>query len=97
MLVPVGLVCQYQVSPACAVPAKLIVTPGLEHCGEFDVGFAGSSAIITVVAFKLTMPFRVTSSITHLVPLLLTPVKYKRKVTVVIFVKLNGDNKTVAD
>ena len=42
---PVALVCQYHVSPAGGVPTRVIVTPGLEHCGELLVGFAGFAGV----------------------------------------------------
>ncbi len=41
VLVPVAVVCQFQVSFAAGVPLRVKVTPKLEHCGESLVGFAG--------------------------------------------------------
>ena len=85
-----ALDCQYQVSPAGAAPVKFMVTPGLAHCGEFDVGLAGSAG-----TEPFTVPVMVTSSFVHLVPLLAALVKYKRKVTVPILVKFATGNVIV--
>jgi hypothetical protein len=41
VLVPVAVVCQYQVIPAGGVPLLVRVTPTSEHCGELDVGLPG--------------------------------------------------------
>ena len=50
MLVPVGVVCQYQVTPAGGVPLLVNITPASAHCGELDVGFPGfAGAGFTVI------------------------------------------------
>ena len=53
VVVPVAAVCQYQVSPAGGVPARVSVTPGLIHCGELLVGFPGSAGGEVTVASTL--------------------------------------------
>ena len=55
MLVPAAVVCQYHVSPIGAEPVKFIVTPGVAHCGEFDVGLAGSEGVVIGPGTGLTM------------------------------------------
>jgi hypothetical protein len=56
VLVSVALVCQYHVSPTGGVPVAVIVTPGLAHCGEFEVGLAGSAGCAATVCDIITIP-----------------------------------------
>ena len=56
MLVPVGVVCHYHVSPAGGVPLLVSVTPASVHCGEFDVGLPGSAGNGFTVIAKLPAP-----------------------------------------
>jgi hypothetical protein len=73
-----------------------MVTPVVEHCGEFDIGLAGSSGARITTGFIITIPFNVTSSLIHLVPPPLALIKYIRKVTAPTLVKLSGESKAVA-
>jgi hypothetical protein len=56
VLVPVGVVCQYHVSPAGGVPLLVNVTPASAHCGELDVGFTGSAGNGLTTTAKLPTP-----------------------------------------
>ena len=56
VLVPVGVVCQYQVIPAAGVPFLVNVTPTSEHCGELDVGLPGLAGNGFTVTGKLPVP-----------------------------------------
>ena len=67
VLVPVAFVpCQYQVSPPGAEPVAVMVTPGLAHCGESDVGVPGVAGVAqvpcTVVKVCIALLHPVTSS-----------------------------------
>ena len=76
VLVPVALVCQYQATLAGGVPLADMVTPGTEHCGEFEVGPGGVAGTIATAD-----PFKVTLSFVQLVLLPLALIRYILKVT----------------
>ena len=56
VLVPIGVVCQYHVSPAGGVPLLVRVTPTSAHCGELDVGSSGSAGNGLTTTAKLPAP-----------------------------------------
>ena len=53
MLVPVGVVCQYQLIPPAGDPVLVNVTPTSAHCGEFDVGLPGEAGNGLTVTARL--------------------------------------------
>ena len=56
MLVPVGVVCQYHVTPAGGVPLLVNVTPASAHCGELEVGLPGLAGNGLTITAKLPAP-----------------------------------------
>ena len=89
VLVPKGLVCQYQVVPAGAVPLAVIVTPGTVHWGELEVGFGGSGGAGT------TVPYKVTSSLPQEVLPISAFKKYNLKLTLDKLLKVAAGKLTV--